>query len=209
MKFDEIARFLNISEKVARSLGKQGILPGRPCAEGWKATLDEIERWYVKLSGKEWANLVAKGQVDPLTAEADLEGEFTTGALLTVLRSWEQKGIVKIISHNFEPGANPEVILTLCEAAEEGRKGIELLGHTALIECVRSQIELVYWCKNIIGKNPVLATLSKQKILKLSIEDPMAELPQRKREIIRFHLASYALRLSAELRGEYEQKNRE
>jgi len=109
---------------------------------------------------------------------------------------------VKIISHNLEPTANPEVVLTLCEAAEEGRKGIESLERTALIESVRSQIELVYRCENIIGKNPVLVTLSKQKILKLSIEDVMAELPQREREIVRFHLASYAFRLSTELQGE-------
>lgn len=202
MKFREIARFLNISETVARSLGKQRILPGSPCADGWETTLDEIERWYVNLSGKEWANLVADGQVDPLIVEVDLEGEVTTEALLTALRSWEQKGMVKIISHNLEPPANPEVVLTLCEAAEKGRKGIESLEHTALIESVRSQIELTYRCENIIGKNPVLVTLSKQKILKLGIEDAMAELPQREREIIRFHLASYALRLSTELRGE-------
>ena len=209
MKFCEIAKFLNIPETVARSLGRQGILPGQPCAEGWETTLDEIERWYVRLSGKEWANLVADGQVDPLVAEVDLEGEVTTDVLFTVLRSWEQRGIVKIISHNIEPGGNSELVLSLCEAAEEGRTGIESLEHTALGESMRSQIELVYRCENIVGENPVLVTFSEQEILKLSIEDTMAELPQREREIIRFHLASYALRLSTELRGEYEHKNSE
>lgn len=209
MKFHEIARFLNISETVARSLGKQGILPGRPCADGWETTLDEIERWYVKLNGKEWADLVADGQVDPLIAEVDLKGEVTTEALLTVLRSWEQKGIVKIISYNLESVANPEVVLTLSEAAEEARRGIESLQHTALIESMCSQIELTYQCENIIGEHSVFVTLSKQKTLRFSIEDDMADLPQREREIIRFYLASYALRLSTELRGEYEHKNSE
>ena len=209
MKFHEIARFLNISEEVARSLAKQGVLPGQPSAEGWKTTLDELERWYVKISGKEWADLTANGQVDPLTAEVDLEVEVTREALLTVLKSWEEKGIVKIIPHNLEPAADPEVVLMLCKAAEEGRKGIESLQQSALSEFVRSQIELVYRCANIIGENPVIVTLTKQKILTFIIEDAMAELPQREREIIRFHLAGYVHQLSTELREEFGHKNSE
>jgi hypothetical protein len=209
MKFHEIARFLNISEEIARSLANQEVLPGQPSAEGWKTTLDDLERWYVKISGKEWADLTANRQVDPLTAEVDLESEVAGDALLTVLRSWEEKGIVKIISHNLEPAADPEVILMLCKAAEEGREGIESLQHSALSEFVRSQIELVYRCENIIGNSPVLVTLSKQEILKLSIEDAMAGLPQQEREIIRFHLAGYVHRLSTELRGESGHKNSE
>lgn len=200
MRFCEIAKFLNIPETVARSLGKQGILPGQPCAEGWETTLDEIERWYVRLSGKEWANLVADGQIDPLTAEIDLEGEATGEGLLTILRSWEQKGVAKIMCHDIGLGGNPEVVLTLYEAAEEGRKGIESLQHTTLIESVRSQIELACKCEKTLGENPVVLTLLNKRTLKLRIEDDMADLPQRDREIIRFYLASYALRLSAELR---------
>jgi len=169
--------------------------------------LDEIERWYVKLSGKEWADLVADGQVDPLIAEVDLKCGVPTEVLLNVLRSWDQKGVVKIISHNIKPGSILEVAVVLCETAEEGRKGIKSLDQTALIKPVRSQIELVYRCEIIIGENPVLVSLSKQGILKLSIEDPMAELPQREREIIRFRLVGCALRLSTEIREEYEHKN--
>ena len=206
MKFQEIAKFLNISEMVARSLGKQGVLPGRPCADGWNTTLDELERWYVKISGKEWADLTANGQVDPLTAEVDLESEVAGDALLTVLRSREEQGIVKIISHNLELAADPEVVLMLCEAAEEGREGIESLQHSALSEFVRSQIEIVYRCQNIIGKNPARVSLEKQRILKIGIENDMAELPQREREIIRFHLAGYVHRLSTELREEFGHK---
>ena len=211
MKFQEIARFLNITEMVAKSLGKQGVLPGRPYADGWNTTLDEIERWYVKLSGKEWADLTAGGKIDPIISEIDLECEVTTEALLTVLRSWEQKGIVNIISHNLglEPSGTPEIVMTLCEAADKGRNGIESLEHTALIKSVRSQIEIVYRCQNIIGKNPARVSLEKQRILKIGIENDMAELPQREREIIRFNLATYALRLSTELREEFGHKNSE
>ena len=209
MKFHEIATFLNIPEAVVRSLSKRKIIPGRPCSDGWQTTLDEIERWYVKLSGKEWAALVANGQVDPLMAEVDLECEVTTGLLLAVLRSWERKEIVKIISHNLEADAIPEVAVTLCEVAEEGRKGIQSLEQTGLKKWSRSQLQLVYRCQKIIGKNPVLVSLPKKRVLRFSIEDAMAEMPQREREIIRFHLSSYALRLSTELRGKYEHKNSE
>ena len=204
MKFCEIAKFLNISETVVRSLAAQGVFPGRPCTEGWETTLDEIDHWYVRLSGKEWADLIADGQVDPLTAEVDLEGEVTADILHTVLRCWEQKGIVKIISCDLDSTGNPEVALLLYEAAEAAKRDIELLQHTTLTESMRNQIELACRCETVVGKHPVLITLSKQKILKLSIEDDMADLPQREREIIRFYLASYAFRLSTEFQGEDE-----
>jgi DNA-binding Lrp family transcriptional regulator len=203
MEFCEIAKFLNISETAARSLGKQGVFPGQPHADGWETTLDEIEHWYVKLSGKEWADLVADGRVNPLTAKADLEDEVTPEALLAVLKSWEQRGIIRITSSKLEPSGNYEVVLTLYAAAEAGRRDIESVQHAILTETMRSQIELASRCESIIGKHPVLVTLSRQKNLKLSIEDDMADLPQREREIIRFYLARYVLRLSAELQREY------
>ena len=203
MKFCEIASFLNISEEVARSLGKQEILPGGPCSDGWETTSDEITRWYAKLSGKEWAMLATDGYVVPFIAEVDLESKVSTDALLTLLSSWEQKGIVKIVSQNLGSRANPEVVLTLREMAQEGREGIESLKQTSLIEPVRSQIQLVYRCKAIIGKNPIHVTISEKNILKVSIKDTMMELPQREREIIQHHLVVYAFRLSAELKAKH------
>lgn len=207
MKFYDIATFLNISEMVAKSLAKEGSLPGRPCVDGWETTFDEIESWYIGLSGKEWANLVADGQVDPLAAEIDLETQVAADLLLSVLRSWEDKGVVKIMSHSLEPYVPPSVVVTICRAAENGRKGLESLGpprHTGLRESTRGNIEVVYRCEKTLGENLVVATLSNEKILKLAIEDDIAELPQRDREIMRFLLTSYARQLSRELRGKCE-----
>ena len=202
MKFHEIARFLNILEAVVKSLAKQGVLPGRPCADGWETTLEEIERWYIKLTGKEWADMVADGQVDPLAVEVDLGNKVTKNVLLTVLKFWEQRGSVKIISHNLELDVDPEVVIMLRGAAKAGKEGIKSLNKDpALTESVRSQIELTCRCQIVIGENPVLVTLSKQKILKIGIENILAEFPQREREIMRFYLGSYALRLLAELQG--------
>ena len=180
-------------------LAKQGILPGRPCDDGWDITLNNIEHWYVKLSGKEWANLVADGRLDPLIVEIVLEKEVTIDKLLTVLRAWEKSSIIEIISHNLEEATTPVLILKLLKAAETGRKGIESLKHIALMESMHIQIELAYRCEEILGKNPILVTLSNQKILTFKIEDAMAELPQRDREIIRFYLTNYARKLSYEL----------
>lgn len=202
MKFHEIARFLNVSETVVKSLAKQEILPGRSRADNWETTFEEIEQWYVKLSGKEWAKLVANGEVDPLVGEAYLERKVTKNILLTALRSWEQRGTAKIISHNFELDVSPEVFIMLRGVAKEGKEGIESLKKDeTLTEPVCRDIELTYRCQIIIGENPVLVTIPEQNILRLSIEDTMAELPQREREIIRFYLARYAFRLSAELGG--------
>ena len=200
MKFDEVAKFLNISEKIARSLAKQGVLPGMPSVEDWKTTSAELEHWYVKISGREWADLTANGQVDPLAAEVDLEVEVTKETLFAVLKSWEEDGIVEIISHNLELAANPEVFLILREAYEDGSKSINSLEKESLSESVRNQIELANRCEMIVGRNPVLVTISASKILELRIEDAMAELPQREREIIRFYLASYVIRLSNEFK---------
>lgn len=207
MKFHEIARFLNISEPVAKSLAKQRIVPGRPLADGWETTSGKIEQWYVKLNGKEWANLVADGQVDPLAGGAYLAKKVTKNILLTALRSWEQRGTVKIISHNLELDVSPEVVIMLRGVAKAGKEGIESLKKDeTLTESVRRDIELTYRCQIIVGENPVLVTIPEQNILRLSIEDAMAELPQREREIIRFYLTSQAFHLLTELQGKHEHK---
>lgn len=180
MKFCEIARFLNISETVAKSLGKQCVLPGQACGDEWETTFHEIERWYVGLSGKEWANLVANGQVDPIIAEVDLAREITIGELVTMLKSWEQKGIVKIISYNLENIVTPGVMITLCKEPVYSRKRIAPQKHKVVINAIYSNLKLVDKCKKILGKQPVIVTLSKRTIL-LSINDAMANLLQRER----------------------------
>lgn len=183
----------------AKSLATRGILPGRQCTDGWETTLEEIENWYAKLSGQEWADLATGGRIDPLITEIVLEGEVPIDRLLAVLRSSEENNKVKIVSHDLEQATTPEIVLFLLEAAETGRKGMESLEHAMLTESMHRQIELAYKCEEIVGKNPVRVTLSNQKTLILKIENTMAELPQREREIIKFYLTNYALKLSRKL----------
>jgi len=202
MKYSEIAKFLNVPEKIVKMLAKKGVLPGRAKGDCWGTTLSEIEHWYNQHSGKDWAELVANGRVDPLAAQEVLKGKVSLGILLNVLNTWEQKGTLKIISQNSEHQDNPKIVVTLNEAIEEGLKGIESLEQSNIIETVRSQIEIVYRCEEVIGRNPVMITLSKEGILKLTVESPLAELPQRDREIIRFLLAKYTHQLSVALQQE-------
>lgn len=206
MKFDEIAKFLNISKRTAMSLGERRVLPGQPSAEGWDASLKEIDLWYVKLSGKQWADLVADGQIDPLAVEVDLEGETTADALLNTLRSWEKKEIVKIISHKLDRTGNPEAVLMLREAIQEGTRGLESLGRVAIEESLCSQTKVGYRCLKALGENPVLIRVSTRRNLKLSVKDPLAEMPQREREVVSFYLGQYALRLATELRAKCGRK---
>ena len=199
MKFKEIAKLLNISETVVKSLCDKKVLPGCKCDEGWMATLEEIEHWYVRLSGKEWADLVYGGNVDPIMVEIKLEEVVTKAKLLNTLESLAEKGIIEIISHNFEDGNQYEFSLIFSQAIEKSRKGIKSLGKAKLMESIVDQIKLAYECEGIIGEHPIFATIVNNEVLRLSLKDKMEELPQRNREIIKFHLSYYALKLYDEL----------
>jgi hypothetical protein len=191
-----------------RQLGETGVLPGQPSPDGWETSLVEIERWYIGLSGKEWADLVSNGQVDPLVVEVVLKDEVTEELLLCIFKSWERKGIVKIISHDFEVSENYKIILILCGLDKNIEKEKESLMHESLCGLVKSYIELAYRCENIVNKNPLFICLSNKRILILGIEDAMEQVSQREREIIRFYLNRYALLLSDKLQEEIGSKNR-
>lgn len=205
MKYAEIARFLNISEECARALGEKKLMPGRTLDEGWEATFEELEIWYVKFTGKEWADLVSDGKIDPLVAEVDFRNNIGTGELLRVIKSWENKGKVKIVSHNISQ--NLEVFVVLLDIAEGVEENLEILRNTRLSKYLESQIEIAYQCEDVIGRNPVTITLAPDNILKLCIENNMVELPQRDREVIRFYLAKYGLELLEELQREHKRRN--
>lgn len=198
MKYTDIARFLNISEESVRSLGNKKLLPGRASEEGWAVTFEELEKWYIEFTGKEWADLVFNGKIDPLLAEVDLGNKIKRGTLGSVLKSWESKGMLKIISHN--PNVDPEVFVVSLEIAKDIEKEMEKLKNTTLPKYIRSQIEIAYQSENVIGRTPVVISLQGDNILKLSIENNLTELRQRDREMIRFYLAKYSLQLSDELK---------
>lgn len=205
MKYAEIARFLNISEECARVLGERKLIPGRALDKDWEVTFEELEIWYLKFTGKEWADLVSNGKIDPLVAEVDFRNNIGAGELLRVIKSWENKGKVRIVSHNMSQDL--EVFVVLLDIAKGVEENLEILRNTRLSKYVESQIEIAYQCENVIGRNPVTITVTPDNILKLCIENNMVELPQRDREVIRFYLAKYGFELLKELQREHKRRN--
>ncbi|MFH1336763.1 MAG: hypothetical protein ABII96_09625 [Candidatus Zixiibacteriota bacterium] len=201
MKIHDIAIYLNVPETVVESLIEHSILPGHPSADGWETTLLEIELWYAKLNGKEWADLVAAGQINPLEVELLLKSPITPEDLLDIIESLEQDRKVKILSHRLQPEDKPVIIFLLSQAADNVTKwtgSVDSLQLTHISASVGSHLQLAFKCERALGTYPVTATLLNQKTLKLSIEDDTSMLPQREREIIQFYLAQYAIRLFAD-----------
>lgn len=205
MKFIEIARFLNISEEVVRSLAKRRAIPGRLCGTEWQSSLQEIENWYIGLSGREWSALVGNGRVEPLVARVAFENAIALDKLLAALNSWEQQGRITIVSTNLKSSVNPKIVVRLVEAVDRGQKVVELLKkseYNGIGQRTCHQIELAGNCERTLGTKSIIVVLLNNKTIQFTIEDDMAEILQRDREIIRFYLACYLERLSIELHGE-------
>ena len=73
MNFEDIAKYLRITESRVKQLCKKKIIPGEPLNNEWDVTEDEIDSWYNKLTGEEWAKLVSAGKMHPIFVEIHLE----------------------------------------------------------------------------------------------------------------------------------------
>lgn len=207
MTWSEISAFLNISEESARLLADRGVLPGSPCEEdGWSTNREELEGWYVNLTGAQWAELVSNGTISPLEGVGEVHERCSLADVLSALESWERREIVEIMPRPEQAGECAGILIRVKEARRRGREYLDSLessGPYAESSAARSaceDIRLVSQCERIVGDSTVVVRLSQGGKLALRLEDPMTDLPERDREIIRFHLASYARRLASEIR---------
>jgi len=202
MKFAEIGEFLNISESTARLLAEGGHLPGEPSEDGWATTPGDVECWYVKLSARQWAELVADGRVSPIEATSEVRPGCSLADVLSLLESWEERHIVQIISRPSRFGEDDRILMMLKHGLENGLC-LPDHEHRSAAEAARRDIETVFQCDRVLGRSEVAVRLSKGRKLSLWIEDKMADLPERDREIIRFRLACYANCLASEVRAQH------
>ena len=207
MRFPDIAAFLNVPSRIVRSLAKTGKLPGRPLKGGWDTSPQELEKWYVGLSGQQWADLVSEGRVDPLAAEIKVRQSIGTGDLVSVLETWAKMGVIRILSSHVEKGGTVRVLVMLCQARKEAKRGMQSLEKSPWSESVREMIAMVYHLHSVIGQEPIEVVLRGQRIVRLAIQDQMAGLPQRDREILRFHLGEYGQRLLTEIQRRRKSKD--
>ena len=208
--FQEIAEYLNIPEVMAISLGERQLLPG--CSRGgrWETTLDELENWYVVLSGEEWARITANGRVNSLSIETDLGSGIPTEKLHSIMQYWHGVGIMDIVERSVKSDGTAVVDLKLNELLSSSQEALNTLrgkktGATRtglknkIIESVKNSLLVAFQSELTLANQKVTVSLSPDGLLRLVTQDDLATIPQREREIIKFLLTSYAERIASDL----------
>lgn len=208
LSYHEIADYLNITEETVRSLARDGSLPGIPSRGRWQSSLDEVENWYVSLSGNDWAELIAGGRLEPIRVDIDVAGGVSSRRLLEVLDNWRKDQIVEIKNRSVDGGDSTcEVVLT--EPYRSGRQGVKNLqqairetsrsGHHTHLRSVMNYLETAFQSEFMLGMQLITVSLSSGGVLTMKTKEDLGELLERDREILRFFLATYATRLAREL----------
>lgn len=211
LSFKEMAEFLNITETTARSLGERGLIPAYPRGGRWEITFDELESWYVGISGKEWARITANGQMDSLSTEIDLGSGIPTERLPGLMRHWHSAGIVDIVKQSAKSDRTAVIELKLNELLTKSQEALETIGRkkigatspkNKIAKSVKNSLLVAFQSELTLANQKVIVSLSPHGLLRLAVQDNLATLPQRDREIIRYFLASYADRIAHELTGD-------
>lgn len=210
LDYSEIGEFLNIPEESARSLCRQGVMPG--CANGgrWEIgpdELKELEDWYAKLSGQQWADLVADGNVDPIAVVVNLGDNVSRGKVQSALRQWQKAGVADIWKESVRPNGTFAAELRLHLNDEVGKRtGVSLgpnigdsTGYRESARRVKERISVARQGISELAAVTTLLSVSPKGLLRIKTRDSLEELPQIEREVVRFVLASYAERLSNEI----------
>jgi hypothetical protein len=213
LSFKEIAEFLNITESIARSLGERGLLPGSPNGGRWESKFDELESWYVGISGQEWAKMTANSQIDPLSTEIDLGSGIPTKRLPDLMQNWRSAGIVDIVEQSTRSDGTAVIELKLTELLNKSKEALESIERKELKttrtvlksnigESVKNSLSVAFHSELILANQKVKMSLSPNGLLRIITQDNLATLPQRDREIIRYFLVTYARRIAHQLKDD-------
>ncbi len=209
--FKGVADFLNVSETVAKSLADRGILPGRSAGGRWEANPDELEKWYIRLSGQDWANLVSDGKLDLICIQLDLGNNVKAASLIKVLQKWNNTGVADLLAQRVEVGGKTVAELKLHEPKESAalyrqftetddvRLSERQSEFSKALNSVRTDISLTAKCGLMMAAEMIFISLNPNGMLQLEILRDFRELPQRDRELIRYYLISYGQRLAQDL----------
>lgn len=206
ISFSEIASFLNIAEAKAHILGSKRLLPGYAIEGGWCTTLEEVENWYNRISGQEWANLVNNGVVDTLDAEIQLSDNTSLESIANTLQNWQKFGLVEISEQQFDTEGSITWKMRFTDQLGNTSKHVEdirikknqlqsLTKEEKELKSILENISLTYEAELIIKKQTLFLSLSPSRTLKLKAQDNLFYLLQRDREIIRFFLRDYLGRI--------------
>jgi len=202
LSYAEIAEFLNISEIKVRSLCDQSILPGSSSDGGWVTTIDEIEKWYIGYTGRQWADIAEDGNLEPIRVEVNLGTTISQQKIASILHNWQDTGIIELLSQNFGSKGSIFYKIRLIEDYENNMKSVQSLRERQaevetvtktgkLLKSVLENISVTFEDRISISTQPVLLSVSLDGILRLATEEHFGHLLQRDREIIKFFLATY------------------
>ncbi len=210
--FGMIATFLNVSEKKVRALCAQRALPGSPSNGGWGTTFEELESWYLRFTGQQWADLTNDGIIEPISVENTLESNISLDKLSNALEDWQRSGIVEISEQRF--GSKGSIIwkLSIIENYENNKQQVQDIrlkqdkikttSETGkIMKSVLDNISTASEKKLAINKLQLLLYLRQDGILQLITQDNLGHLFQRDREIIRYFMATYLKSLVQQCRN--------
>jgi dihydroorotate dehydrogenase (NAD+) catalytic subunit len=215
LTFGQIAAFLDVSETKVRWLCRNELLPGRPGNGAWLATMDDIRNWYLRLTARQWANLISDGKLEPVSVGFDLGFKVsreTRGRLMNILRDWQETGVAEVLGQRFESDGTTTVKMKLTEDPAEARHQLENIRERQaraettsedgrIPRSVRDDISITFEDELTVAERSVLLSLSPSGLLRLTTEAKLEKILQRDREIVRLLLSSYVDRLARRLRG--------
>lgn len=198
LRFDDIAEYLNIPNETVHSLCIKKALPGNPCRGGWNSTFEKIEKWYLSLTGQQWADLINEGNLDAIATKVKLSDSINLEILSKALLEEQKNRIAVFSDQTFRSDGsviwkvqfptNLKAFLNLREVQLNLEK-VDTSSETGkLLGSLFGNLSTAYTDELIISKQSVLLSFNSEKILHISIQDPLGQLPQRDREIIRYHL---------------------
>ena len=212
LSFTEIATFLNISEEKLRTLSDQRVIPGYPSDGGWCTTLEELESWYLRFTGQQWADLTNNGIIEPMSAETNFVDSISLDKLTSALQEWQRSGIAEISEQRF--GSKGSIIwkIRIIEKLESNQQHIQDIrvkqgkiqttSETGrILKSVLDNISIAFEDKLVINKHSLLLSLRSDRVLQLATQDNLGNLLQRDREIIRYFIEAYLNRLIQQSRN--------
>lgn len=210
LSFSDIAKFLNIPEAKVRSLCDQKILPGHPDHEGWISTEEEINKWYLCLSSRQWADLVEDGNLEAISAEINLGANISVEKLKRILKNWQDTRTAEVLGQRF--GSKGSIIFYLkflenqqinTQHLQDITKQLNQVGSTTelgqILISMRKNVSAVLEDHLFLNTQSILLSLNQNGLLRLYTEEILENLPQRDREIIRFFFISYIERLAHQI----------
>lgn len=190
MEYYNLAEYLNISEEDVKHLVKLKALPGVLTLTGIEVTIDEIDHWYSKITGSEWKELLGREEIDPLMVEIPFKTSVDKIKLFDSLHKLEREKKIIISNSIKQNDIRNEIIIRFYEILDEVNNDRIRLRDSNLPLAIKSQINTVINSFDILRDEDIILIIDNYKI-SLKLTNEKANLLQRDREIIKWHLSRF------------------